>query len=153
MLKNQKEQALKFYISLRLEIHVETHPSFDLWPTKKFTDRILWTWQRFQANKLFDVFLDDPGKEGLFKRLTPLLWWFAQKANYEETLLALTSGSVVCWMMTEAWKRLRWQDNKGKRLEMTEACRRWQGPAMFIRVFSDIRNISKGIKHKRTWSL
>ena len=63
MLKNQKEQALKFYISLRLEIHVETHPSFDLWPTKKFTDRILWTWQRFQANKLFDVFLDHSGKK------------------------------------------------------------------------------------------
>ena len=142
MLKNQKEQALKFYISLRLEIHVETHPSFDLWPTKKFTDRILWTWQRFQANKLFDVFLDDPGKKA-----EAFAMMICAKANYGETLVALTSGSVVCWM-TEAWKRLRWQDNKGKRLEMTEAWRRWQGPAMFIRVFWDFGHISKGITQK-----
>ena len=65
MLKNQKEQALEFYISLKLDIHIEleTHPSFDLWPTKKLTDRILWTRQRFQANKWFDVFLDDSGKK------------------------------------------------------------------------------------------
>ena len=63
MLKNQKEPALASYISLKLEIHVEAHPSFDLWSTKKLTDRILWTRQRFQANKWFDVFLDDSGKK------------------------------------------------------------------------------------------